>query len=122
MADFVPTKAGMSRVFLIEGRARPDHVPSYQSCMRAGAPDQSFGDVEKIECPSPDAYNQFEEIGAIQGAIERGTMDLVGRYASDLESDLLRLARQRCAADIQVHLGACTDPRIFNSFTKALIL
>lgn len=122
MAEFVPTKAGMSRVFLIEGRARPDHAPDYQSCMRAGAPDQSFGDVEKIECPSPDAYDQFVEIGAIQGAIERGAMDLVGRYASDLESDLLRLARQRCSADVQVHFGACTDPRIFNSFTKALVL
>jgi len=119
--SFTPARSAFSRVFLIEGRARPDHAPSYKSCLRAGSPEQSFGDVEKIECPDPDSYGKFVEIGEIQGAIERATMDLVGRYAADLESDLLRLARARCPADVQIHFGECTDPSVFNSFTKAVI-
>jgi len=34
MADYA--KTGFSRVFLIDGGARPDHAPIYQSCLRAG--------------------------------------------------------------------------------------
>jgi len=121
MPAFTPARSAFSRVFLIEGRARPDHAPQFQSCMRAGTVEQSFGDIERIECPDPDNYGLFEEIGFIQGAIERATSSLIGRYASDLASDLLRLAKLRCAADIQVHFGACTDPRSFNTFTKAIL-
>lgn len=119
---YTPAKSAFSRVFLIEGQARPDHSPQYESCLKAGALDQAFGDVEKIECPDPDAYGKFVEIDSIQGAIERLTTSLTGRYAADLASDLLRLAKARCAADVQVHFGACTDPREFNRFTKAVIL
>ena len=90
--------------------------------MMAGAPSQSFGDVEKIECPDPDRYGEFVEIGSIQGAEERATLDLTSRYARDLASTLLRLARLRCANDVQVHMGACKDPNIFNSFDKTLVL
>jgi len=119
---FTPAKTAFSRVFLIEGRARPDHTPDYKSCLKAGSLDQAFGDIEKIECPDPDAYGRFIEIDKIQGAIERMTTSLVGKYAADLASDLLRLAKARCASDVQVHFGACTDPRSFNQFTKAVIL
>ena len=58
MSDFIPAQTGLSRVFIIEGRARPDHVPEYQSCMRAQALSKSFGDVTgcdgklKRMCPS----------------------------------------------------------------------
>ena len=119
---FTPAQAAFSRVFLIEGRARPDHSPQYESCLKADALDQAFGDVERIECPDPDAYGRFIEIGSMQGAIERMTTSLVGKYAADLQSDLLRLAKARCPADVQIHFGACTDPRAFNNFSKALIL
>ncbi|GAG23491.1 unnamed protein product, partial [marine sediment metagenome] len=37
MSDFIPATTGLSRVFIIEGRARPDHVPEYFSCMRGQA-------------------------------------------------------------------------------------
>jgi photosystem II stability/assembly factor-like uncharacterized protein len=119
--SYNPLKTGQDRVFVIEGMARPDHEPKYQSCMKAGAVSQSFGDVEKIECPDPDKYEGFIEVAKIQGAIERATLPLTGRYARDLESELLRIAKTRCAADIQIHMGACTDPRDFNVFQKALI-
>jgi len=120
--SYTPVKTGFSRVFLIEGRARPDHVPDYQSCLKAGSVEQSFGDVEAIQCPSPDEYNQYIEIGEIQGAVERATTTLSGRYAADLASALLRMAKKRCDVDVQVHIGACSDPRDFNTFTKALII
>lgn len=122
MTDFIPAQTGLSRVFLIEGRARPDHEPVYKSCMRMQGVSQSFGDVTKIECPHPTIYDEFVEIGSIRGADERATATLEGRYALDLASDLLRLARNKCPADVQVHFGDCEDPSDFNDFKKALIL
>lgn len=121
MSAFNPAKTAFSRVFLIEGRAGPTREPEYQSCLRSGGVDQSFGDIEKIECPSDDEYGQFIEVGSIQGAIERASSSLMGRYAADLASELLELARKRCAVDVQVHFGACTNPKVFNTFTKALV-
>jgi len=121
MSDFTPAKTANSRVYLIEGRARPDHVPDFQSCLRAGALEWGQGDVEKIECPDPEQYGEFIEVGEIQGAQERPTVPLTGRYASDVASKLLELARERCDYDIQIHFGRCTDPRLFNQFTKAIV-
>lgn len=119
---YIVAQTGFSRVFLIEGRARPDHAPTYESCLMAGSPSVSFGDVERIECPDPDRYNDYIEVGRILGAIERGAVPLTGRYAADLASTLLRIAKARCAADVQVHIGQCQDPRVFNDFEKAVIL
>ena len=121
MASYNIAKTAFSRVFLVEGRASPVNEPAYQSCLRSGGVDQSFGDIEKIECPSDLEYGQFIEIGSIQGAIERATSSLMGRYASDIASALLELARRRCPVDVHVHFGKCTNPKIFNTFTKALV-
>lgn len=121
MSDFNPAVTAFSRVFIQDGRARPDHKPDFQACMKAGALDWSVGDVEKIECPSGEEYGEFIEEGEIQGAQERPTVPLTGRYASNLASTLLELARQRCDYDIHIHFGRCTDPRLFNQFTKGII-
>jgi hypothetical protein len=121
-ASYTPLVKGSARVFIIEGRARPDHVPDYKFCLVPAAVEQNFGDVEPIQCPSADEYNQWDEVGEVQAAIERATTTLTGHYAADLASDLLRLAKRRCDADIQLHFGACSDPRDFNTFTKALII
>ena len=122
MPAFNPARSAFSRVFLIEGRARPDHEPQFQSCMKAGTAERSYGDIERIECPDSSRYGEFEEIGYIQGAVDRATSSLIGRYAADLASELLRLASMRCAVDVQVHYGACTDPRLFNTFTKSIVM
>lgn len=122
MSGFTPGKTAYTRVHIIEGRARPDHEPDFQSCLKAQAFSKSFGDIERIECPDPNRFGSFIEVGQIQGADERGTMDLMGRYAADLASDLLRIAKKRCANDVHVNFGACTDPRQNNKFTKKLIL
>jgi len=122
MADFVPAVSAYSRVFLIDGRARPDHEPSFQSCLKAGAPEYNFGDVERVECPDPDQHGAFIEKAEIQGAVERPTLTLTGRYASDLASILLDIAKRRCDVDVHVHFGRCTNPRLFNQFTKAIVI
>lgn len=123
MSDsFTIAKTANTRVFLIEGGARADHAPSYESCLRMMGIAQGFGDIERIECPDPQNYGKFVEVGSIRGANERPTTSLEGRYALDLQSDLLRLARQGCAFDVQLHMGACQNPASFNEFDKILIL
>jgi hypothetical protein len=86
-----------------------------------GAPDRSFGDVSPIQCPSPDSFRQYEEVGQIRDALERATSSLVGHLPLDVRSTLHRLARERCAHDVQVNFGTCTDPTDNNVFTKKWI-
>jgi len=83
---------------------------------------QGFGDIERVECPDPYNYGKFVEVAQIKGANERVTTTLEGRYALDMKSTLLMLARKGCAFDVQLHFGECTDPSVFNKFKKALIL
>lgn len=116
-----PLQTGYTRVFLIAGRARGDHRPEYYSSLKMGALSQSFGDVTKIEIPDPDEYNKYIEIDRIRGAVERATFNLMGRYAAAVKSRLLTLAHEGCPVDIQLHMGECTDPTAFNTFTKAII-
>jgi photosystem II stability/assembly factor-like uncharacterized protein len=86
------------------------------------SPSQSFGDIERVEVPDPDNYDKFIEAAQIRGATERVTTSLEGRYALELVSTLLKLAKIGCALDLQLHLGLCTDPSDFNTFKKAVIL
>jgi hypothetical protein len=120
--SFRPAQTAFSRVFLIPGRARPDHRPLYQFNMKAGAVSQGFGDVERIEIPDSSEFGKFVEVGVIRGAVERATLSLMSRYAADLKSEILKLARSGCALDIQIIFGACTDPTNSNVFTKKIIL
>lgn len=122
MADYTPAKTGNSRVWLIENRARVDHAPVFQSCMKAGGLDQTFGDIESIECPSPTSYGEYVEVAAVKGSKERAKVTLSGRYALDIKSTLLRVARARCSADVQLHLGDCEDPSAFSDFKKVVVL
>jgi len=119
---YAPAKTGLSRVFVIEGRARGDHRPDYYSQFKMGGVSQSFGDVTKIEIPDPDNYEGYIEVDRIRGAKERATASLIGRYASGLKSKLLELADRACPVDVQLHMGSCTDPSSFNTFTKGMIL
>ena len=117
-----PIKTPLSRVFITDGAAKVTNKPVYESCMRAGGLAQDFGDITKIECPSPDRYEEFDEIGEIQGAVGRATVTLTGRLMLDLASDLLRIAKKRCSADLDIHFGKCTNPSEFNSFNKVMKL
>ncbi len=116
--NYVPAQTGFSRVFTMEGRARPDHAPSYDSFLKMAGVSQSFGDITKIEMPDPKKYGAFIEVGQVRGAVERVTTSLMGRYASALKSKLLRLSINQCSNDLQVHIGACQDPSDFTSFSN----
>ena len=115
-------KASHSRVFLIEGRARVDHNPKYESCMRMLGITHGLGDIERIECPDPYNYGKFVEVAQIRGEEERPSTSLEGRYTMDLLSTLMRFARVGCEFDVQLHLGQCTNPAEFDTFEKALVL
>ncbi len=119
---FVPAQSGLSRVFLIEGRARADRVAEFLAPLRMMSLEQGFGDVENIYSPHPRKYDAFEVVGQIRGEEERPTTQLQGRYALDVASRLLELAKIGCAVDVQLHMGQCSDPSEFNEFTKAIIL
>lgn len=116
-----PLTSGKARVFLIEGRARGDHAPEYEYQLRVTGPAQSFGDVTKIQEPDPNQYDSWSEVGEIRGASDRATTTLEGHYARDVLSQMLAMARKRCAFDVQLHFGACQDPRSFNEFDKILV-
>jgi len=123
MTGQTPMQSGFSRVWMIEGRARPDHAPKFQSCMAMGAPSYPFGEPEPIRCPDPTQYGGFVVGGQVQPPQENATAELMGRYALELESDLLRLGRRKCAVDVQAHMGRCEDPMQFNTgFRKILVL
>lgn len=117
-----PAKTSSSRVFIIEGGARPDRKPSFEAFMKAGPLEWGVGDVERIEAPDPTAYGDFIEIGEIAGQVERPTTTLTGRYALDVASKMLSMAQRRCAADVHIHFGLCTDPTSFLNFTKAIVM
>ena len=123
MSDsFIPAVNSLSRVFLINGRAHPENEPSFESCLKMMGIDHSLGDVTRIECPDPNTPGKFVEGGTIKGSDERATTQLVGRYAIDLRSTLIDLAKQGCPVDVQLHLGKCQDLSDFSSFSKVLIL
>jgi len=123
MSDlFTPAQTGFSRVFLIPGRARPDHPYSYESCHRMTGVSQEFGEVTAIECPDPYNLDNFIEIGEVGGEISRVTTALEGRYAADIKSALLEYARRRLDVDVQLHIGAAENPANFYGFQKSLIL
>jgi len=119
--DLTPAQREFSRVFLIEGRARGDHTPEYMGCMRAGPIDWSLGAVTKIDCPSSQQYGKFVERGKSKADADRPTTSLVGLFAADLESTLIRLAKTGCAVDLHYHFGQCTDPQLFDVFQQAIV-
>lgn len=116
------TTNALSRVWLLEGRARPDHAPSYENTMMFGAPSQDFGDITEIQIPNPNQRGKFVTIGIIRGEEGRVTADVTGIYALNLEDKLLKLAKRGLPADFQVHFGSCKNPSVFNdSWDKILV-
>lgn len=121
-SSFTPAQTGYSRVFIQKYGARADRALTYHSCMRAGALEQAYGDVTKIECPHPTRPNQFIEVASIDGATERPTTQLIGRYPADEASLLKELADLSCDNDIHINFGVCKDVSQANVFVKKLIL
>lgn len=106
-------KSSDTRVWFIENTANPGNSAVYQGLMKFNDPSQGLGDVEKIEAPDPNQAGQFIEIDEIQGAEERVSFGIMGRYPRSVVSDLKRLSEKRCKLDIQAHIGRCRDPQDF---------
>jgi len=116
-----PMQTGKSRAFIIENQAGPDNVPEYQGIVVPQGLSQSFGDITKIEVPDPNRYDNFVEIGSFRGEDERPSSSLMGQYALDTRSDLLRLAQKKCPVDVHINMGDCTTPSNPNQFKKKVI-
>ena len=113
MADVA--KAGETRVWVFEDGFGPGTSKEYFGNARIGDPTFGFGDIERIEVPSEDRFNEFDQIDSIQGARERPTASIIGRYPRKDVSTLLRIGRKRCASGVQVHLGKCTNPQDYDA-------
>lgn len=111
-----------SRVFVIPGGAYPNRQPSFESCFIAGALEQSFGDIESIECPDPNQYSRFITVGEIQGASERPTLSLTGRFQTTTLGTLARAAMFNQPIDVHVNFGSTDTPGDVNTFDVKLVL
>lgn len=119
--NFTPAQTGFTRIFRQKYGARADRTMTYHSCMRPDAISQAYGDVTKIECPHPTRANEFIEVGSIQGATERPTTQLVGKYPANIASVLKEAADQGCEDDWHINIGTCKDVSLPNTFDKKLI-
>lgn len=112
-----------SRMWLQEFGAGPGNAPEYEGQWKAGGPTFKFGDITAIYEPSNDEYGRFNVAGKIQGQPGLPTMNVMARYLADQASTLLRLGRQGCSHDLQVHIGMCEDPQDFDrGWEKILII
>jgi hypothetical protein len=111
----------LNRAWIIAGRARPDHTPDYQSYTRLGPITWNIGSVNPIFDPDPQKLGSFIQTGSFRDAEERPTTSLISHYAADIKSALIDLATKKCPADIQLHIGKCEDPSIFENYVKAII-
>lgn len=104
---------GFSRVFLVEGRAAPNHAPEYQGFWKAGGLSWDQGDITSIRVPSPDNYDQFVVVDKIAGEQGDPELTIMARFDTNT-SRLLKLARKSCDNDLQIHFGRCGKPNDFN--------
>lgn len=116
-----PLNSAYTRVWLQEGRARPDHRPVYKGFMKMAGLNQSFGDIQPIFVPSNKQLGKFDQAGFFRDEEERPSTSLMGHYAADVKSDMIRLAKEGCPFDVQLHIGKCDDPTLFDAFQKILI-
>jgi photosystem II stability/assembly factor-like uncharacterized protein len=122
-ATINPAKTGNSRVYYIDGRAKPANAPVYESNWKIGGLSQDTGDVTKIEVPHPSRFGAFIEVGQIRGATSRVTSEIMSRYSIQELSPLKLLSRAGCSFDIHVNFGICEDPSSgIDAFTKKIIV
>lgn len=106
-------KTSQTRLFTIEDRANPANRPTYQSLARALGLTWAQGAITPIRVPDPTQYGKFITVDRIRAQQELPTMSIEAHLTRDL-STLLALVRKGCELDVQMHSGACEDPRDFN--------
>jgi photosystem II stability/assembly factor-like uncharacterized protein len=116
-----PLNSSKGRVWVIEGRARPDHTPDFKSLMKQTGIDQNFGSINPVYDPDPNRYGGFIQSGEFRDEEERPTTSLMSHYPIDRKSSLIDLAKRGCSFDMQYHMGECENPKYFNDFRKVII-
>jgi len=117
----VGEKSSFSRVWTLQYRASPSHVPIYQGYSKAGAIEQGLGDVTPIRVPSKESYGQFTELAITRGAEDRPTTSLIFKYLTG-RSDIEKMAKSKCALDVQIHFGRCSSPTSFNQGWEKIVI
>ena len=119
----IPLQRSMSRVWMLRGRARPDHQPSYKSHVAAGALDRPSGDITPIWQPGFSNYKKFLKVGSFRGSEDNPSMPIVANFPASMKSEILEMVNEGCPFDIQLHMGDCEDPTSYNAgYQKILIL
>lgn len=117
-----PVIRGDVRVFFLEGGGSPVADMSYEGFAIAGRPTYSFGDITNHYAPSPKQRRTYIVIAKTSGAETPPEIPITNIYNYAL-SKWLRLGRQKCDHDIQLHMGSCGDPQDANSgYEKILVL
>lgn len=113
----------LSRSFLfLSGINRCGDKPEYMPCISVDALTQDLGDRTKIECPDPNRYGKFIEVGTIPGEVGRLTTTLTGHMNRKALSTFRSLGVSQCSFDMQVHFGLCARPTDSNAYDKILVL
>lgn len=117
-----PMRNDFSRTFIIEGRAAPNHAPSYGELVSVSSATHDQGKVASVYIPDPNRYGAFKLISKVPGEPTLPELTLEAYY-TEILSTFLRLVESGCDNDVQVHFGSCTDPRDFDhGWQKMLIL
>lgn len=119
MADIV--LSAYSRVWFLDGGAGPATRPNLMACAKFTDPSWGQGDVTRIECPDPENFGKFIEEAEVQGAQDRVSVGVMGRYQFD-RSALLDLARRRCTGEFQALLGKCGSPTDYRSGWQKIVV
>ena len=114
-------QTGYSRVFLIENRAGPINIPSYEGFWMAGSISWPQGDIIPTLSPVENSENEFIITGIERGAKGLPSIPITARYTQD-RSKLLQLARTGCPFDLQIHMGNCNNPSDFNGGWEKIVV
>lgn len=114
--------AAFSRAFLMRNRSGPATAPVYQGLWRPMAPTWQQGAVTLVRNPDPAQYNSFKVVGKFKGAPGNPELPIMARYTLD-RSQLLKMAKDGCDHDLQIHFGECQNPQDFlRGWNKILVL
>lgn len=111
-----------SRVWFQDGGPGPARNRTYQGNWKAGAVSWDKGDLTVIREPDPNSYGAFSRVGRFRGEPGDPELPIMARYSFQ-RSKLLKAARFDCEHAIQLHIGKCKNPQIFDrGWDKVLIL
>lgn len=106
-------KASQSRVWTIEDRAAPSHVPVYELLSRATGITWGQGGITPVRVPDPEQYGKFITVDKIRGQPDLPGTSIEVRMTRSV-SHFLKLIKKGCPIDVQIHVGLCKDPSDFD--------